>query len=265
MPIHPTAIVHEGAKIHSSAEIGPYCIVGANVELEENVRLISHVCIDGYTKIGASTVIYPFASIGFTPQDLKYNGEKSTLQVGKNNTIREYVTMHPGTSGGTLQTVVGDNCLFMVGAHVAHDCIVGSHVIMANNATLGGHVVVGDYAIIGGLSAVHQRVRIGSHAIVGGMSGIAEDVIPYGNAKGERANLAGINIVGMRRRGFVAETIHEIQDAYVYLFDAKSEDTFNARLNALKNKYASNAAIIEIIEFLDKAGSRGFCMPARNI
>jgi UDP-N-acetylglucosamine acyltransferase len=264
MKIHPSAVIHPNAKIHASVEIGPFCIVGEHVELSEGVRLISHVCIEGYTKIGNNTVIYPFASLGFSPQDLKYNGEKSYLEIGSNNVIREYVTMHPGTQSDLLKTVVGNNCLFMIGAHIAHDCKVGNHVIMANNATLGGHVVVGDNAIIGGMSAVHQRVRIGKFAIIGGMSGIAEDVIPYGNAKGDRANLAGVNIIGMRRHGFNANEINEINEAFAFLFESEREDTINSRVQVAREKYVNNAAICDIINFIDSSGNRGFCLPRRK-
>src|SRR5574340_671035 len=176
--IHSTAIVAAGARIAASAVIGPYCVIGGQVEIGEHVRLISHVVVDGITSIGEHTLVFPFASLGLRPQDLKYQGEASRLVIGKNNHIREQVTMNPGTEGGGMVTRVGDNGLFMVGAHVAHDCQVGDHVIFANNATLAGHVHVGDYAVLGGLSAVHQFVRIGRHVMVGGMTGVENDVIP---------------------------------------------------------------------------------------
>ena len=176
--IHPTAIVEEGAKLGTGVRIGPYCTIGPDVELGEGVALVSHVVLAGRTRIGPNTRIYPFASIGHPPQDLKYKGEASSLEIGSNNIIREYVTMSPGTEGGGMVTRVANNCLFMVGAHVAHDCQIGHHVIMANNATLAGHVDVGDYAILGGLAAVHQFVRIGRHAMIGGMSGVEHDIIP---------------------------------------------------------------------------------------
>ena len=200
--IHSTAVVGEGARVHESCVIGPYCVVGDDVELGANVELKSHVVVDGHTTVGAGTTIYPFASIGTAPQDLKFAGEASKLVIGENNTIREHVTINPGTADGVMETVVGDNCLFMMASHVAHDCRVGNNVILANNATLAGHVQVGDFVILGGLAAVHQFIRIGDHAIIGGMSGVEADVIPYGRVKGERAFLAGLNLIGLERRGF---------------------------------------------------------------
>ena len=194
--IHSTAIVDPKATLAGDVTIGPYSVVGENVVLGAGVRLMSHVVVDGHTQVGAGTVIYPFASIGLPPQDLKYGGEPSVLEIGVNNVIREHVTMNPGTEGGGMITRIGDNCLFMVASHVAHDCQLGDHVIMANNAALGGHVSVGEWAILGGLSAIHQYVRIGRHAIVGGMSGVEHDVIPYGSVMGDRARLAGLNLVG---------------------------------------------------------------------
>ena len=189
--IHPTAIVEPGARLAERVSIGPYCVVGAEVELQDGVELISHVAVAGRTVVGAETRVFPFASIGHQPQDLKYQGEPSRLEIGRRNIIREHVTMNPGTTGGGMLTRVGDGCLFMVGAHVAHDCAVGDSVIMANNATLAGHVRIGDFAILGGLSAVHQYVRIGKHAMIGGVTGVERDVIPYGQVVGDRARLVG--------------------------------------------------------------------------
>jgi len=200
--IHPTAIIAPGARLADDVAIGPYCVVGEHVSLGSGVSLLAHVVIEGRTTIGAGTRIFPFASIGFEPQDLKYRGEESSLEIGSNNTIREYVTMNPGTAGGGMVTRVGNNSLFMVGVHIAHDCQVGDGVVMANNATLAGHVVIEDHAILGGLSAVHQFCRIGRHAMVGGLSAVVRDVIPYGQATGDRARLSGVNIVGMQRSGF---------------------------------------------------------------
>ncbi|MBM3557877.1 MAG: acyl-ACP--UDP-N-acetylglucosamine O-acyltransferase, partial [Alphaproteobacteria bacterium] len=187
--IHPTAVIENGAKIAEGVEIGPFCHVGARVELGPQVKLKSHVVVAGRTRIGAGTVVFPFASIGHQPQDLKYAGEDSELVVGARCLIREHVTMNPGTKGGGMLTQVGDDCLFMAGAHVAHDCRIGNHVILVNHATLGGHVTIQDYAILGGLSAVHQFARIGKHAMVGGMTGVENDVIPYGSVIGNRAHL----------------------------------------------------------------------------
>ena len=199
--IHPTAIIEKSVKIGKNVRIGPYCVLTEQVELDDGVELISHVTLAGRTKIGKETKIYPFSSIGHPTQDLKYKGEPSTLTIGAHNIIREYVTIQAGTAGGIMKTEVGDHCLLMASTHVAHDCILGNRVIMANNATLAGHVIIEDHVIIGGLSAIHQFVRIGAHAIIGGMSAVEHDVIPYGAVKGERANLYGLNLIGLKRRG----------------------------------------------------------------
>ncbi|MEX2615974.1 MAG: acyl-ACP--UDP-N-acetylglucosamine O-acyltransferase [Alphaproteobacteria bacterium] len=257
--IHPTAIVDPAASLGDDVEIGPYCIVGADVVLADRVRLHSHVVIGGKTDIGAETEIFPFASIGLVPQDLKYSGEESTLVIGRRNRIREYVTMNPGTADGGMVTRVGDNCLFMVSAHVAHDCIVGDNVIMANNATLGGHVVVGDFAILGGLSAVHQFVRIGRHAIIGGMSGVENDVIPYGSVVGDRGQLSGLNIIGLKRRNFANKEIHNLRTAYRMLF--AEEGTMVERVDDVSAIFGDNAVIMEIVEFMRATSQRGLTQP----
>ncbi len=253
--IHSSAVVDPSAMLGDGVLIGPYCVVGPNVELAAGVSLKSHVVIDGRTKIGAGTEIYPFASIGSAPQDMKYAGEPSTLTIGKNNRIREHVTMNPGTEGGGMKTVVGDNGLFMVGAHVAHDCILGDNVIMANNATLAGHVVVGDFAILGGLSAVHQFVRIGEHAMVGGMSGVENDVIPFGSVMGDRARLSGLNIVGLKRRGFSKDDVHSLRRAYRMLF--ANEGTMAERIADVSKLFADHAVVQDIIAFMSSETSRG--------
>lgn len=258
--IHPTAIIEPGARISADAEIGPYCVVGADVTFEAGVRLHSHVVVAGRTNVGEGTRIYPFASIGHPPQDLKYKGEPSTLTIGKHNVIREHVTMNPGTEGGGMQTTVGDHCLFMVATHVAHDCHIGNHVILANNATLGGHVTVGDYAIIGGLAAIHQFVRIGHQAIIGGMSGVEHDVIPYGSVIGERASLAGLNLVGLKRRGFDRDTIHALRHTYKILFD-RDDGTLQDRMEALPPEYAHHQPVSEMLAFMAEKGSRSLCTP----
>lgn len=263
MTIHPTAIVDDSATLGSNVRIGPYCIIGPNVTLGDNVRLHSHVCIGGITSIGEGTEIFPFASLGLPPQDLKFKGEESKLVIGKNNVIREYVTMNPGTEGGGLLTQVGDNCLFMVSAHVAHDCMVGNHVILANNATLAGHVHVGDGAIIGGLSAIHQFVRIGRFAIIGGMSGVEKDVIPFGSVLGERADLAGLNLVGLKRRNIDREVIHALRGAYKDLFE-DSEGILAERIRLVREKYTA-AEVQELIDFMDTDSSRSFCTPKQKI
>jgi len=257
--IHATAIVDPAAELGRGVEIGPFCVVGPNVSLGDGVVLMSHVVVAGRTEIGANTRIYPFAVIGERPQDLKYGGEPSTLSIGCNNVIREYVTMNPGTEGGGMVTRVGNNCLFMVGAHVAHDCRVGDHVIMANNATLGGHVTVGDYAILGGLSAVHQFVRIGEHAMIGGMSGVEHDVIPYGSAMGDRARLSGLNIIGLKRRGISRDDIHSLRTAYRLLF--AEEGTMAERVADVVEIYHGNQAVMDIVEFIRADSSRAVCQP----
>ena len=258
--IHPTAIVMPGADLADDVAIGPYCVIGADVVLGAGVRLASHVVIDGRTTVGAATRIFPFASIGLEPQDLKYKGEASTLVIGQHNTIREYVTISPGTEGGGMVTRVGDHCLLMVGAHVAHDCRIGDHVILVNNATLGGHVVVEDYAILGGLSAVHQFVRIGRHAMIGGMSGVERDVIPYGQVIGDRARLNGLNIIGMQRRGFSREDIQGLRSAYQLLFSA--EGNFTDRVNDAAERFRGIGPVADIIAFIRADSSRAICQPA---
>ena len=257
--VHPTAIIDSNASVAGDVEIGPYCIIGPNVTLESGVKLHSHVVVDGRTVIGEKTEIFPFASIGTPPQDLKYNGEPSELFIGKRNKIREHVTMNPGTEGGGLVTRVGDDGLFMVGVHVAHDCIVGNNVIMANNATLAGHIVVEDFAIIGGLSAVHQFVRIGRHAMVGGMSGVENDVIPYGSVMGDRAKLSGLNIVGLKRRGFSKDDVHNLRRAYRMLF--ADEGTMSERVIDVSKLFDGNSGVMEIVEFMSSDSSRGITQP----
>ena len=257
--IHPTAIIDKGAELAEGVSVGAYCVVGKNVKLGKNVVLHSHVVVDGHTTIGENTKVFPFTSLGLAPQDLKYKGEPSTLVIGKNNIIRENVTMNPGTEGDKMFTRVGDNCLFMVGSHVAHDCIVGNNVILANNATLAGHVEVGDFAVIGGLSAIHQFVRIGKHAMIGGMSGIENDVIPYGQATGERANLVGLNLVGLKRRGFERQDINTLRSAYRLLFSP--EGTLAERMNDADERFKENDVVKEIIEFIRTDSSRAICQP----
>lgn len=257
--IHPTAIVEVGAKLADDATIGPYCVIGPEVELGAGVRLESHVVLAGRTRIGPACRIFPFASLGHPPQDLKYKGEPSALIVGAKNVIREQVTMNPGTAGGGMVTRVGNNGLFMVGAHVAHDCNVGNGVIMANNATLGGHVEVGDHAILGGLCAVHQFVRIGPHAMIGGMSGVEHDVIPYGLVKGDRARLSGLNTVGLKRRGFSRKDIHDLRTAYRLLF--AEEGTMAERIEDVAQLYGENQPVMDLVEFIRADSSRAICQP----
>ncbi|MDC0344725.1 acyl-ACP--UDP-N-acetylglucosamine O-acyltransferase [Alphaproteobacteria bacterium] len=260
--IHPTAVIDKGATLAADVQVGPFCVIGPHVVLEEGVKLHSHVVIEGRTHVGAETEIFPFSSIGHRPQDLKFGGEPSTVQIGKKCMIREYVTIQPGTKGGAMKTVVGNGCLIMASAHVAHDCIVGDHVIMANNATLAGHVTVGDNAIIGGLSAIHQFVRIGDHAIIGGMSGVEKDVIPYGSVKGDRAYLAGLNIIGLKRRGFERREIDRLRAAYRQLFTTDGEEaTFADRLQQTARQYKTDAHVEEVLTFITKGENRPLCLP----
>ena len=261
--IHPTAIIAPGASIAASAHIGPYCVIEEGVTIGEGTRLVSHVTVGGRTTIGKNCQIFPFASLGHAPQDLKFKGEKSELIIGDNNVIREHVTMNPGTEGGGMLTRVGNNCLFMVSSHVAHDCRLGNHIILANNATLGGHVEVGDNAIIGGLAAIHQFVRIGPHAIIGGMSGVEHDVIPYGSVLGERASLAGLNLVGLKRRGFERDAIHALRNAYKMLFE-DSTGTLAERLGKAREQYKSIPEVMAMLQFMDDKGSRSLCVPKQQ-
>jgi UDP-N-acetylglucosamine acyltransferase len=257
--IHPTAIVHSKARLGQGVNVGPYCVIGADVVLGDRVRLMSHVVVEGRTTIGADTVVFPFASLGQVPQDLKYKGEPATLEIGARNRIRENVTMNIGTEGGGMVTRVGDDGLFMVGAHVAHDCILGNHVIMANNATLGGHVTLGDFAIIGGISAVHQFVRIGAHVMVGGMTGVEQDVIPFGMVTGDRARLGGLNLIGMERRGVPREDIQEVRSAYKMMFADKG--TLAERMEEASKAFPANQYVRQIVEFARAKSSRGLCQP----
>jgi UDP-N-acetylglucosamine acyltransferase len=258
--IHSTAIVAPGAVLADDVTIGPYCVVGEQVVLGPGVTLAAHVVVEGRTTIGDGTRIFPFAAIGLEPQDLKYRGEPSSLVIGRHNTIREYVTLNPGTEGGGMVTRVGDHCLLMVGVHVAHDCQIGNHVVMANNATLAGHVVVEDHAVLGGLSAVHQFVRIGRHAMIGGMSGVERDVIPYGQVMGDRARLTGLNIIGMQRRGFSRDDIQGLRSAYDFLFSAGG--TLNDRVNETAERFGGIGPVDEIVTFIRADSSRAICQPA---
>lgn len=259
--IHKTAIIEEGATIGQNVSIGPYCLVGSKVTIEDNVELKGHVNIDGRVSIGQGTRIFPFASLS-EPQDLKYGGEDSKLIIGKNNVIREHVTINTGTEGGGMQTIIGDNCLFMIATHIAHDCIIGNNVIMANNATLGGHVHIGDFSVIGGLAAVHQFVRIGAHAIIGGMSGVESDVIPYGRVKGERAFLAGLNLVGLERRGFEKEDIKKLQKAYNILFS--QEGTLQERIQEVSTAFDGDPLVGDVINFAKEKTRFPLCRPQKQ-
>lgn len=257
---HPTAIISKKAELGSNVTIGPYCIINDNVRIGDSVTLRAHVYIDGYTFIGNNCEFYPYCSIGSPPQDLKYKGENSKLIIGNNNIFREYVTINPGTKGGGYITSIGNNCLFMISSHVAHDCKIGSNVIMVNNASLAGHVVVEDYAIMGALSGAHQFCRIGKHSMIGGLSGVDSDVIPYGTAIGNRAYLSGLNIIGLKRRGFSKEIIQGLRKAYGLLF-FNQEGTISKRIKEVSEDFSDNEPVMEIVNFLTKEKSRSICKP----
>jgi UDP-N-acetylglucosamine acyltransferase len=256
--IHKTAIVDPKAKISTNVNIGPYSIIGPNVEIGEDTDINSHVSIAGYTKIGKKNKIYPFASIGNNPQDLKYKGEKTALEIGNGNTIREYVSINPGTDGGGRLTKIGDNCLFMVSSHVAHDCVIGDNVVAVNNVAIGGHVQIDDNAIIGGNSAVHQFIRIGKFAMIGGMCAVIRDVIPYGLVHGNRSVLQGINLIGLRRNNTSNQDIALLGNAYKEIF--KSEN-LSENLKNLSENFKNNNLVIEILRFILKDKKRPICTP----
>jgi len=257
--IHASADVEPGAKLAAGVSIGPYCHVGPEVELAEGVALVSHVSVAGTTTIGARTRIFPFASVGHPPQDLKYRGEPVRLTIGEDCLIREGVTMNPGTAGGSLETAVGARCVFLAHSHVAHDCKLGNDVLLSNNVMLGGHCQIGDFAIFSGGSAAHQFVRIGAHAFVGGLTGVENDVIPYGLAVGNRAALAGLNIVGLKRRGFSREVIHDLRRAYRALF--APEGTLKERVEDVSAEFAHNEQVQLILDFVREGGDRAICVP----
>lgn len=260
--IHKTAIIEDGAQIGENVTVGPYSVIGANVILHDNVIIKSHVVIEGKTTIGEGTRVFQFASLGAEPQDLKFSGEESELIIGKNNTIREHATMNTGTEGGGMKTVIGDNGLYMIGTHVAHDCQLGDNVIMANNATLAGHVVVGKNVLIGGLAAVHQFIRIGDYAVIGGMSGVDSDVIPFGLVKGERANLDGLNLVGLSRGGFDKDQVRKIQRAYSGIF--ADEGTMDERIENVANEYSGDEIVMQIIDFARNKDRFPLCQPQKK-
>ncbi len=256
--IHNTAIVDPKAKISSTACIGAYCVIGPNVTIKEDVKIYAQVNISGNTIIGKGTIIYPFASIGNDPQDLKYNGEETDLIIGDNNRIREYVTINPGTSGGGGQTKIGDNCLFMVSSHIAHDCFVGNNVIIANNVPLGGHAYIEDNVVIGGNSAVQQFTRVGKMAMIGGMCGVVKDIIPYGMAFGNRCALQGLNLIGLRRKNVPNKEIISLSEAYKEIFK-----TENLSENLIKfgDKFKDNTLVKDVIDFINKDKKRPICTP----
>ena len=260
--IHTLSVVDSKAKIGKDVKIGPFCFVGKKVQLEEGVELISNVHIEGNTKVGKGTKIFPFASIGTDPQDLKYKGETNSLEIGQNNVIREYVTINPGTTGGGSKTIIGNNCLFMISSHVAHDCKIGNNVVIANNVPLGGHVTIEDSVIIGGNSAVQQFTRIGRLAMIGGMTGVLKDVIPFGLSFGNRNYLKGINLIGLRRKKYDNKKIIELDEAYKKIF---SSNNLQENLNKINGEYKGNELVEEVTKFLEKDKKRPICTPLSEI
>lgn len=258
--VHPSAVVEAGAQLGEGVRIGPFCHVGAQVVLGDRVELKAHVSVSGVTAIGESTVVHPYASLGGPPQDMKHSGGESRLKIGANCIIREGVTMNAGTDYGRQETRVGDNCFFLAYSHVAHDCIVGNNVTMTNGAVLGGHCEVGDYVIIGGMSAVHQFTRIGRRAFVGGMTGVTGDLIPFGMITGDRGKLRGFNVVGLKRAGMSRSELQTLRQAYKMIFGPGGSVSANAE--AVRSRFADNAAVIEIIDFLTAPGKRHFIVPA---
>ena len=261
--IHPTAIIAKGAEFDEGVVIGPYCIVGEAVKLHRNVHLHAHVVVDGVTEIGEDCVVHSFAKLGGAPQHLAYKGEPTRLVIGPRNIIREHATMHTGTVSGRGVTTVGSDGLHMVGSHVAHDCIIGDHVVLAQGATIGGHVVMGDYVFMGGLAAVHQFTRVGRYAFVGGLAAVTKDVIPYGSVWGNHAHLEGLNLVGLKRRGFSRETISAMRGAYRLLM--ADEGTFQERLEDTAQTFGDTPEVMEIVDFIRADANRPLCLPEREV
>ena len=256
--IHNTSVINKKAKISNKVNIGPFCNIGPNVELSEGVELISNVHIEGNTIIGKNTKIFPFASIGTQPQDLKFNNEENSLLIGEQNIIREYVTINPGTEGGGSKTIIGNNCLFMISSHIAHDCTIGDNVIIANNVPLGGHVTIEDSVVIGGNSAVQQFTRIGRLAMIGGMTGVLKDVTPFGLSIGNRNYLQGLNLIGLRRKKYDNKKIMGLDKAYKEIFSSKN---LHENLSKINGEYKDNELVSEVIRFIERDKKRPICTP----
>ena len=256
--IHKSSVIDSKAKIGKDVRIGPFCFIGPNVQLDNGVELISNVHIEGNTKIGKKTKIFPFASIGTAPQDLKYKGEKNSLDIGEDNVIREYVTINPGTAGGGNKTSLGNKCLLMISSHIAHDCKIGNNVVIANNVPLGGHVTIEDSVVIGGNSAVQQFTRIGRLAMIGGMTGVLKDVIPFGLSIGNRNYLQGLNLIGLRRQKYENQKIIDLNEAYKQIFSSKN---LHENLNKINGEYKNNELVNEVITFIEKDKKRPICLP----
>ena len=256
--IHNSSVIDKKAKIGNEVKVGPFCHIGPEVQISDGVELISNVHIEGNVKVGKGTKIFPFASIGTAPQDLKYKGEANSLEIGENNVIREYVTINPGTKGGGGKTIIGNNCLLMISSHVAHDCHIGNNVVIANNVPLGGHVIIEDSVVIGGNSAVQQFTRIGRLAMIGGMTGVLKDVIPFGLSFGNRNYLRGINIIGLKRKKYDNKKIMELDKAYKKIFSSKN---LHKNLSKINGEYKENDLVTEVINFLEKDKKRPICTP----
>jgi UDP-N-acetylglucosamine acyltransferase len=258
--IHATAIVEDGAVIGPDCDIGPFCVIGPQVRLDRGVTLKSHVAVAGRTEIGAGTAVWPFASLGHQPQDLKFRGEETMLTIGARCMIREGVSMNPGTEGGGGLTSVGDGCLFMVSSHVGHDSRIGDGVVVANNVAIAGHVQIGDRTVLGGNAAIHQFCRIGRAAMVGGVTGVERDVIPFGSAVGDRAYLGGLNLVGLKRAGVAREEIHALRAAYREIFLGEG-GSLSSRAREAAERHADQPLVREVTAFILADSSRSFCTP----
>ena len=256
--IHNSSIIEKSAKIGKDVKIGPFCYIGPKVQINDGVELVSNIHIEGKTRVGKETKIFPFASIGTAPQDLKYKGENNSLEIGENNTIREYVTINPGTEGGGGKTIIGNNCLFMISSHVAHDCKIGNDVVIANNVPLGGHVIVEDSVVIGGNSAVQQFTRIGRLAMIGGMTGVLKDVIPFGLSFGNRNYLRGVNLIGLKRKKYENKEIMELDSAFKKIFSSRN---LHENLSKINGEYKGNNLVKEVINFISKDKKRPICTP----
>ena len=253
--IHPTAIIEPGARIADGASVGPWCHVGAHVVIEAGATLVSHVVADGHTSIGADAVLHPFCTVGLPPQDLKYRGEPTRCEIGARTQVREHCSIHRGTVTGSGVTIVGADCLLMAVVHIAHDCVLGDGVIIANNVVMGGHVEIGAGAVIGGSAALHQFVRIGRAAMVGGVSGVEADVVPFGSVIGNRARLAGLNIIGLRRRGVDRTQLHTIRSAFRGLFSGAA--VFTQRVETVRAQWGADPYVAEMLAFIDQPSRRG--------
>lgn len=257
--IHPTAIVEPGATLGADVKVGPFSIVGAETVLGDGVELISHAVVTGRTTIGPRAKIFPFASIGHRPQDLKYAGEPSTLEIGSDVTIREHVTISPGTAGGGMTTKIGDRCLIMIGVHIGHDCVIGSNVVLSNNVTFAGHCRVDDFVIMSGYSGATQFVHVGAHAFVGGLTKLERDLIPYGTAIGNPAELSGLNLVGLKRRGFDREAIHNLRTAYRMIFAV--EGTLRERVDDAAAIFPNDQLVQDVVKFIIEAKDHPLTLP----